>query len=113
MDIWNSLLSLYCLQHPAIIGCDSIQDYEIWYRLVSEDTDDWDKERGPYAFPTLYRLTGLEQDAYVIRVVVSNNDGKDNFAEKTYGLGMTDRVQSLNSFKFDNYVFSTVGDSCC
>ena len=70
----------------------SIQDYEIWYRLVSEGPDDWDKERGLSASSTSYTLTGLEQEDYVLRVVVSNNDGKDSYAEKTYRLGMTEFI---------------------
>ena len=88
--MWSSLSSPYCLQHPAVHGCDSIEDYEIWHRLASEGPDDWDKERGPSASSTSYTLTSLEQNAYVIRVVVSNNNGKDNYAEYTYGLGMTE-----------------------
>ena len=84
--------SLYCLQHPATIGCDSIQDYEIWYRLVSEDPDDWDKEKELSASSTSYTLTGLKQADYVIRVVVFNNDEKDNYAEVPYGLGMAEFI---------------------
>ena len=90
--MWSSLPSLYCLQHPATIGCDRIQDYEIWYRLVSEDTDNWHKERQLSASSTSYTLTGLEQEDYVIRVVVFNTDDRDNYAEKTYGLGMAEFI---------------------
>ena len=90
--MWSSLPSIYCLQHPDTIGCDSIQDYEIWYRLVSEDPGVWDKERGPSASSTSYTLTALKQADYVIRVVVFNNDDRDNYAEITYALGMAELI---------------------
>ena len=74
------------LQHPATIGCDSIQDYEIWYRPA--DSDDWDKKSAPTASSTSYTLTGLEQEDYVIRVVVFNNDDFTNYAEVIFFLGI-------------------------
>ena len=90
--MWSILPSLNCLQHPATNGCDSIQDYEIWYHLVSEGSDNWRIERGPSASSTSYTLTGLEQEGYVIRVVVFNNVGNNNYAENTYGLGMAEFI---------------------
>lgn len=68
------------LQHPQIVGCNRIADYNISYRLTSAG-EDWTVTDEPSASSTLYTLRNLEFGDYVFRVVVTNDDDLSNFTD--------------------------------
>lgn len=101
------------MQHPEIVGCNNIDDYDIWYRPTSSASDDWKVIEGLSASSTSYTLRDLDSGDYVVRVVVTNDDDLSSFTELFYGPG-TFIIRSFycTSNKPTDYYFECVYSLC-